>query len=169
MFLIHCFLYTYSKMHPHSKHMHLPCLQKFFLATIAADTIINQTYQGWHTKHSTGTCVFVFTCLWICMGACVSDLRIQFKARRAVWTSPTTRIRFPPVHQRHCLLNILRLLVAWGGSAERDLKLCLISIVSFFATYIHFSCILLAYPATHSQCTTLLQFLGSRNSSQSIL
>jgi hypothetical protein len=48
----------------------------------------------------------------------------------------------------------------------RDLKLCLISIVSFLATYIHFPCILLAYPpATHFQCTTLLQYLGSKNSS----
>ena len=105
-------------MHPHSKHMHLPCLQIFFLATIAADTTINQTYQGWHTKHSSGTCAFVCTCLWICKGACVFDMRLHFKARRAVWTSPTTRIRFLPVHQRHCLLNTLRLLVAWGGSAR---------------------------------------------------
>ena len=115
-YFLHWFIHTFFKMH--SQHMHLPCLQIFFPATIAADTIINQTYQGSHTKHSSGTCAFVCTCLWICIVECVSDLRLHFKARRAAWTSPTPRIGFPPAHQRHCLFNTLRLLVAWGGSAR---------------------------------------------------
>ena len=115
-YFLHWFIHTFFKLH--SKHMHLPCLQIFCPSTIAADTIINLTYQGSHTKHSSGTCAFVCTCLWICIGACVSDLRLHFKARRAAWTSPTHRIGFPPAHQRHCLFNTLRLLVAWGGSAR---------------------------------------------------